>query len=115
LKSVQDANITLVSEKLKKGSSDSSYSEIVGQVKNVGNGSAEYVEIGITGYDNSGGVIGTDYTYADADVLKSGQKSAFKISILKDDFEGMESYDLSLQWRNPDGTNDYVESAKVTK
>jgi hypothetical protein len=107
------ADIVLLSQKLKKASYG--YRDLVGQVKNIGNESAESVNIHLTVYDKNGGVIGTDSTYADASTLKPGQKSAFKFFTSSDDFKGMDHYDLSLEWNNPDGSQGYVENAKIYK
>jgi len=105
------ADIVLLSQKLKKASFG--YRDLVGQVKNIGSESAESVNILLTVYDKNGGVIGTDSTYADVDTLKPGQKSNFKFFTSSDDFKGMDHYDLSLEWSNPDGSQGYVENAKI--
>jgi len=107
------AEIVLLSQKLKKASFG--YRDLVGQVKNIGSESAESVNILLTVYDKNGGVIGTDSTYADASTLKPGQKSTFKFFTSSDDFKGMDHYDLSLEWGNPDGSQGYVENAKIYK
>jgi hypothetical protein len=107
------ADIVLLSQKLKKASFG--YRDLVGQVRNIGSESAETVNILLTVYDKNGGVIGTDSTYADASTLKPGQKSTFKFFTSSDDFKGMDHYDLSLEWSNPDGSQGYVENAKIYK
>jgi hypothetical protein len=104
-------DIVLLSQKLKKASFG--YRDLVGQVKNIGGDDAESVNILLTIYDKNGGVIGTDSTYADKDTLKPGQKSSFKFFTSSDDFKGMDHYDLSLEWNNPDGSQGYVENAKI--
>ncbi len=68
--------IVLLSQKLKKPSYD--YRDLVGQVKNIGNDTAESVRLLLTVYDKNGGVIGTETVYADVDTLKPEQKSTFK-------------------------------------
>jgi hypothetical protein len=107
------ADIVLLSQKLKKASFG--YRDLVGQVKNIGDESAESVNILLTVYDKNGGVIGTDSTYADASTLKPGQKSSFKFFTSSDDFKGMDHYELSLEWSNPDNSQGYVENAKIYK
>ena len=97
------AQIVLLSQKLKKG--DYGYNDIVGQVKNIGNGTATYVQIGLSTYDKDGGVVGTDSTYTTADKLKPNQKSTFDIMSSKDNFKKMSYYELTLQWRDPDDTD----------
>jgi hypothetical protein len=56
--------------------------KVVGQVENVGDGDAEFVEITATLYDAEGAVVGVDSTYAEFDVLKVGQVSPFEIQVL---------------------------------
>lgn len=106
-------DVVLLSHRLKKGSGD--YNDIIGQVKNIGSDTVEFIKIGLTVYDKNGDVVGTDSTYADATTLESSQKSSFDIISTKDNFDGMESYELSLHWRDSDGTDQYVENASVYK
>jgi hypothetical protein len=113
LEDSNDADIVLLSQKLKKASFG--YRDLIGQVKNVGNDSAESVNVHLTVYDKNGGVIGTENTYADIDTLKPGQKSTFKFYASTDDFKGMDHYELSLEWGNPDGSQGYVENAQIYK
>jgi hypothetical protein len=108
------ADIVLLSQKLKKSSFG--YRDLVGQVKNIGSDSAAYVEILLTVYDKKGGVIGTEGTYADVDLLKPGQKSTFKFFTSADDFKGMDHYELSIEWQNhKDSSQGYLENAKIYK
>lgn len=58
-----NASIVLLSQKLKKGAGH--YNHIVGEVKNVGNNTATSVKIGLTTYDQNGGVLGTDTTFVE--------------------------------------------------
>jgi hypothetical protein len=109
--SSENADIVLLSQKLKKASFG--YRDLVGQVKNIGGDVAGSVVVRFTAYDENGGVMGTDYTYADVDTLKPDQKSTFKIMMSTDDVKGMDHYDLSLEWSNPDGSQGYVENAKI--
>jgi hypothetical protein len=105
------ADIVLLSQKLKKTSFG--YRDLVGQVKNIGSETGTFVRVDITTYDKNGEVLGTDYTYITADSLKPNQKSSFDLSSSSDNFKGMDHYDLSLQWDNPDGSEGYVENAKI--
>ena len=107
------AEIVLLSQKLKKASFG--YRDLVGQVKNIGNDTASFVRIDLTTYDKNGDVSGTDSTYATANTLKPNQKSTFQLMTSADNFKGMDHYELSLQWRNPDFTEGYVENAQVYK
>jgi hypothetical protein len=108
------ADIVLLSQKLKKASFG--FRDLVGQVKNIGSDSAAYVEILLTVYDKKGGVIGTESTYADVDLLKPGQKSTFKFFASSDDFKGMDHYELSIEWQNhKDSSQGYLENAQIYK
>lgn len=69
----------------------------------------------LTTYDKNDGVLGTDYVYVTADSLKPNQKSAFNLGSSQDNFKGMKYYELALQWQDSDGTDQYVENAKIYK
>ena len=49
------------------------------------------------------------------DTLKAGQKSSFDLLSSKDNFNDMKNYELSLQWRNPGGTDEDVGNAQGTE
>ena len=106
-------DLVLLSHKLKKG--DGNYNDIIGQVKNIGSDIVEHVKIGLTVYNKNGDVVGTDYAYADASTLEPNQKSSFDIFSSKDNFDEMDSYELSLSWQSSDGTDEYVDNAQVYK
>jgi hypothetical protein len=103
----------LLSQKLKKGSFG--YRDLVGQVKNIGNDTAESVKIVLDTFDKNGDIIGTDYTYATANTLEPNQKSSFDLSSQSENFKGMDHYEISLQWNNPDFSEGYVENAQIYK
>ena len=107
------AAMVLVSQRLKIGTGGDN--DIVGEVKNLGNDTAKRVRIDLTTYDNNGDVIGTDFTYRPVDTLKAGQKSSFDLLSSKDNFNALKDYKLSLQWRNSDGTDQYVDKAPIYK
>lgn len=109
--SSSEGSIVLLSQKLKKPSFG--YRDLVGQVQNIGGDDAESVVIRFTAFDRDGGVIGTDYTYADVDTLKPDQKSTFKIMLNTEDVKGMDHYEISLDWSNSDGSKGYVENAQL--
>jgi hypothetical protein len=94
---------------------DEVFDELPGQVKNIGNGTAEDVSIIFTYYDNSGNAIGNDNTGIYAQILNPGQKSSFlglrEVSKSPD----MTYYDISLSWYNSDGTQEYIQDVNVTK
>ena len=106
-------DLVLLSHKLKKG--DGNYNDIIGQVKNTGSDTLEFVKIGVSIYDKNGDIVGTDSTYAESTTLEPNQKSAFDIFSSKDNFEGMDSYELSLSWQNSDGVDKYVDNAQAYK
>ena len=94
---------------------DSNYDDISGQVKNIGNGTAESIKTTFTFYDSNGNMVGTDYTYLDLDKLNPGQKTPFSLMLDKTEIKNGAQYELSLSWYNPDGTEEYIEDVKVTK
>ena len=101
----------MLSHNLKEGTG--SYNDVIGQVKNIGTDPVEFVKIGLTVHDKNGDIVGTDSTYADPSTLEPDQKSSFSIFSSKDNFDGMASYELSLQWRDSDGVDQYVDNAKT--
>ena len=108
------AKIILTSHKYTEND-DSDLDDLFGQVKNVGNGTAEDVTVIFTYYDANGNAIGNDDTGIYANILKPGQKSAFLDFRHKLKTQDMTYYEISLSWYNPDGTQDYIENVDVTK
>jgi len=108
-----NAYIVLTSQKLKKESYG--YRDLVGQVKNIGNGTADFVKISMNFYDKSGDLLTTENVFADPYTLKPSQKAPFSNMIAKDDIKGMDYYEIGLQWNNPDGTKGYIESVQLYK
>jgi hypothetical protein len=108
-----DSQIVLLSQKM--GKANSYTKPVLGQVKNIGNATAEFIEIGLTAYNKDGEMIGTGTGYPAADTLKPGQKSTFEISLFKDDFKGMKTYELSLEWRDFGSydQSEYIENVQV--
>jgi hypothetical protein len=90
-------------------------SKIVGEVKNIGNGSATSIEVIANLYDKNGDLLNTENTYTKADTLLPNQKSSFEILDYSEEFEGMDSYNLSLKWTNSSGLEEYVEDAPIYK
>ena len=106
------SEIVLLSQKLKKESFGSRH--VIGQVKNIGHETADYVLVHLTVYNKEGGVIATNEGYAEPSTLKAGQKSTFEIFADTDDFKGMDYYTLSLDWLNHrDSAQGYVEDAQL--
>jgi hypothetical protein len=93
----------------------SRYDNLIGQVKNIGNGSAESIKVIFTYYNGNGDVVGTGNTNIHLDKLAPGQKAPFSESRNKQTSPGMEYYEVSLSWDNPDGTEEYLENVEITK
>ncbi len=55
------------------------YYNVVGEVQNVGDQAARFVEISATFYDSGDVVVGTSFTFSSVDVLLVGKRSPFKI------------------------------------
>jgi hypothetical protein len=93
--------------------SDRFSDDIVGQVMNVGNGTAEYVQVIFTYYDKRGEILGSGFTYANQNTLKPGQKSPFNMIVDEETGDDMEAYEVSLSWRNSDRTEEYAENVQI--
>ncbi len=109
------AEIVLLSQKLKKATSDDIIRHVIGQVINIGNEPATLVRADLTIYDKNGDIIGTAWSYVQGDILNPNQKSTFDMGTNKEDFKGMGYYEIALQWRNHDGTKGYVDNAQLYK
>lgn len=107
------AGIVLLSQKLNNASFG--YRVLAGQIQNKGNDTAKSVVVRLTTYDKDKGVIGTEFTYPHLQNLKPNLKSTFKMTSSIDNFKGMEYYEISLEWKKPDGSQGYVENAKIYK
>ncbi len=59
---------------------NSGYVKVVGEVKNNLQSNINFVKLTATFYDADKKVIGTDFTYAELDILKPNQKSPFELS-----------------------------------
>jgi hypothetical protein len=67
----------------------------------------------LTVYYKDEGVIGSEFTIPNIHTLKPNHKSSFKMTSSIDNFKGMEYYEISLEWKKPDGSQAYVENAKI--
>ena len=74
------------------------YYEIVGEVKNTSSMPAEFVRIVVTFRNSKGAVIGTDFTYADIDIVQAGSTAPFELSSYPRKISPA-SYDLQVQGR----------------
>ena len=104
------AKIILIEQKYK---SDRFTDNIIGKVKNIGNGTAEFIQLTFNLYNKQGGLIGTEFTYSDPDTLKPGQKAPFNMFIDEKTGDKVEAFEVSLTWNNPDGTEEYIENVDV--
>ncbi len=85
---VSSSVATALPGNLKILSSSSSISNgnfhVTGEIQNLGGGSATFVYIIATFYDQAGKVVGSESTYPDPDTIASGQKAPFDISYTPD-------------------------------
>jgi hypothetical protein len=101
------AKIILIEQKYK---SDRFTDKIIGKVKNIGNGTAEFVKLTFNLYNKKGELIGTEHTYSDPHTLKPGQKAPFDNFIDEKTGDKLKAFEVSLSWDNPDGTEEYIEN-----
>jgi hypothetical protein len=97
-----EADIILVSQRYNdEGSAD----RIVGEVANNGTGTAEFVRVTASFYDQAGNILGSQFSYADPQTIVPAGKSPFIIFITTDAIEedDIEAHDLILQWQDSDG------------
>lgn len=55
--------------------------EVQGEIRNDGTAAQEFVRINATFYDEEDEIVGTDYAYADSDVLEVCQLAPFELSV----------------------------------
>ena len=106
------AKIILIEQKYK---SDRFTDNIIGKVKNIGNGTAEFIQLTFNLYNKQGRLIGTEFTYSDPDTLNPGQKAPFNIFIDEKTGDKVKAFEVSLTWNNPDGTEEYIENVDVVE
>ena len=107
------AGLVLLRQKLNNASYG--YRVLEGQIQNKGNNTAKSIVVGLTVYDKDGNVVGSEITYPHLRALKPNLKSTFKMTASSDDFKGMAYYEISLEWKKPDGLKGYVGNAKIYK
>ena len=105
------SGLVLLSQKLNNASFG--YRVLEGQIQNKGNDTAKSVLVRLTVYDKDKGVIGSEFTIPNVHTLKPNHKSSFKMTSSIDNFKGMEYYEISLEWKKPDGSQAFVENAKL--
>ena len=112
----ENSNVTglvLLSQKLNNASFG--YRVLEGQIQNKGNDTAKSVVVRLTVYDKDKGVVGSEFTIPHVHNLRPNLKSSFKMTSSIDNFKGMKYYQISLEWKKPDGSKGYVENAKIYK
>jgi hypothetical protein len=107
--------IILTSHRYTENNDGGNFDDLFGQVKNVGNGTAEDVSIVFTYYDSSGNAIGNDYANINANILNTGQKSSFSQFRDVTKTSDMAYYEIALSWYNSDGSQEYIDNIEVTK
>jgi len=58
------------------------YMHVVGEIENIESGTATYVKVVATFYDDTGTVVGTSFTYSDPSDLDVGQTAPFEVILL---------------------------------
>jgi len=66
-------------------------------------------------YDKNNSIVGSEFAYPHVRTLRPDLKSTFKMTSSIDNFKGMKYYEISLQWKKPDGSQGYLENAKIFK
>jgi hypothetical protein len=78
--------------------------QIVGEVKNSGTESAEFIQPFVTFRDAQGVVVDTGFTYAEKQRIQSGDTSPFNLLITSEIAnQQAKTYDLSLEWQDLQG------------
>jgi hypothetical protein len=105
------SGLVLLNQKLNNASFG--YRILEGQIQNKGNDTAKSVVVRLTVYDKDKRVIGSEFTIPHVHTLKPNHKSSFKMTSSIDNFKGMEYYEISLEWKKPDGSQAYIQNAKI--
>jgi len=86
---------------------DGGWFHVVGEVQNNSETAMDFVKIVITLYDESGGVVGTDFTYTELDVIPPGGKAPFSSGT--DEFGDVASYEVQVQGSECDTPDQVLE------
>ena len=105
--------MVLLSQKLNNASFG--YRVLEGQIQNKGNDTAKSVIVKLTVYDKNNSIVGSQFTYPHVRTFRPDLKSTFKMTSSIDNFKGMKYYEISLQWKKPDGSQGELENAKIFK
>ena len=92
--------------------------QIVGEVKNSGTESAEFIQPFATFRDAQGTVVDTAFTYAEKERITSGDTSPFNLLVISDVVKQQaRTYDLGLEWQDLQGnqyTSDVLNNQPFT-
>ncbi len=90
--------------------SGEAFDKISGEVLNNGSGTAEFVKVTVSFYDDGGAILGSETTYAYPSTINPGDKSPFNVFITNNavkDATGTSGF--TLQWRGTNGTDQSVQ------
>ncbi len=89
--------------------SGEAFDKISGEVLNNGSGTAEFVKVTVSFYDEGGTILGSETTYAYPSTINPGDKSPFNVFITNNAVkDATGTYEFTLQWRDTNGTDQSV-------
>ena len=82
---------------------------IIGQIKNVGNKTLNFVKVIGSFYDQRNELLGTEFAFLVPDEIISNRISNFEINFPSNNlhFKTISFYTLTIAWQNPDGSSGY--------
>lgn len=86
---------------------------ILGQLTNVGNETAEKVRVLLSYYDKKNFLIDDGYVSPEQDTLEPGQNSRFNIMVPEDTGDDMEAYKISFKWSHPNGSKGIADDVQL--
>jgi len=108
-----EADIVLLSQRYNQ---EQFSDTIVGEVENNGTETAEFVQVSVSFYDSNGQIVGREFTYTDPSTVEPGMRSPFEVLITSETIQDeTERYEFTLQWNNPDGSQDSKRVAGLTE
>lgn len=70
---------------------------VVGEIKNIGSGTANYVKVIATFYDETGKVVAAEFAYSNPSDIEPGQKAPFEILLSDERAPYVASYELTAE------------------
>ena len=70
---------------------------VVGEIKNIGTGTANYVKVIATFYDEAGKVVAAEFTFSDPSDIEPGQKAPFEILLSDERASYVAFYELTAE------------------